>query len=349
MEPPAPIPAADARAERLRVRPWSVAALVLVLVGATVVRNLVAAAHQPIAWALASVSIAILLAPVVVLLDRYVHRATAIFLTLIVLAATVVGLVLALFSDLRDEISGMRDLLPAAAADVEDHDRFGDAARDFQLQERVEALVDSIEERVSGRVAVERAIGTAPTFLVNAVLVVFFLVWGARMWQGALSQIGNSELRERTSATTLAVVGRTRRYVHLMVAHALVVGGLVAVVARTLELPAAAVLGLITGVFSLVPYIGIVFGGLPVILLAAAFEPLQVTAALLVGVLLIQVASIVFTRGFVHPRSVRVGPAAIVVLALIGLDLYGLGGAMFGGLVAVVLVTLADVLGSDGI
>lgn len=348
MEPPAPIPAAEARAERLRVRPWSVAALVLVLVAATVVRNLVAAAHQPIAWAIASVSLAVLLGPVIVVLDRYVHRVTAIFLTLIVLAATVVGLVLTLLSEVRDEVAGMRVLLPAAAADVEDHDRFGDAARDFQLQERVEAMVDSIEERVSGRVAVERAVGTAPTFLVNAVLVVFFLVWGGRMWQGALAQIADPERRERASATTLAVVGRTRRYVHLMVAQALVVGGIVALVARALELPAAAVLGLITGVFSLVPYIGIIFGGLPVILLAAAFEPVRVTTALLVGVLLLQVASIVFTRHFVHPRSVRVGPAAIVVLALIGLDLYGLGGAMFGGLVAVVLVALADVMGSDG-
>lgn len=346
MEPTAPSPAAG-HGERLRIPPWSVAAVVLVVLAATVTRNLVAAAHQPIAWGLASVSLAVLLAPVVVALDRFVHRALAIFVTLLVLATAIVSLVLAMLSEVRDEVGEVKALLPAAAADVERDDRVGEAARDFELRQRVGGVIKSIDERLSGRVAVERAVGTVPTFLVNAILAVFFLVWGPRMWSGALAQIGDVETRERVADLVHAVLGRSRRYVHMVVLQAVIVGVFVALIAQLIGLPAARVLGLIAGVLSLMPYIGIVFGGLPVVLMTAAVEPLRVTIAVVAAVLALQAAALVSSRRLIHPRSVRVGPAPILILALIGLDAYGLGGAMFGGLVAVVIVAVFDVLGNE--
>ena len=314
---------------------------------ASVTRNLIAAAHQPIAWALASISIAVLLAPVVVVLDRFVHRALAIFGTLIVLAAAIVTLVLSMLSAVRDEVDDMKTLLPAAAADVERDDRVGEAARDFELRARVESVIESVDDRLSGRVAVERAVGTVPTFLVNAILAVFFLVWGPRMWGGALAQIGDLDRRQTLAAIVHAVLVRSRRYVHLVVLQAIAIGLLVALIARVVGLPAAPVLGLIAGVLSLMPYIGVVFGGLPLILLTAAVEPLRITLAVAVAVLVLQGAALVISQRVIHPFSVRVGPSPIVILSLIGLDAYGLGGAMFGGLVAVVLVTVVDVLGRE--
>ena len=347
MEPTAQ-PGSAAHGERLRIPPWSVAALVLVVLAASVTRNLIAAAHQPIAWALASISLAVLLAPVVVLLDRFVHRALAIFVTLIVLAAAIVTLVLSMLSAVRDEVEEVKELLPAAAADVEDDARFGASARDFQLQRRVDAVIESIDDRLTGREAVERAVGTVPTFFVNAILVVFFLVWGPRMWSGGLAQIGDVQRRKQIEDMAHTVVLRSRRYVHLVVLQAIVVGAIVALLARVIGVPAAPVLGLIAAVLSLMPYVGIVFGGLPLILLTAAVEPLRITLAVAVAVVTLQAAALVSTRRLIHPRSVRVGPAPIVIFALIGLDAYGLGGAMFGGLIAVVLVAVVDVLGRDG-
>jgi predicted PurR-regulated permease PerM len=331
----------------LRIPPWSVAALVLVVVAASVTRNLIAAAHQPIAWALASISLAVLLAPVVVVLDRFVHRALAIFVTLIVLAAAIVTLVLSMLSAVRDEVDDVKEQLPAAAADVEDDRRFGEAARDFGLRARVDSIVESVDARLSGRVAVERAVGTVPTFLVNAILTVFFLIWGPRIWHGGLAQIGDVELRQRVADNAHEILGRSRRYVHLVALQAIAVGLLVALIARLVGLPAAPVLGLIAGVLSLMPYIGIVFGGLPLVLLTAAVEPLRVTLAVAAAVVLLQAAALLSSRNLIHPRSVRVGPAPIVILSLIGLDAYGLGGAIFGGLIAVVLVATVDVLGRD--
>ena len=335
------------RGERLHIAPWSVAALVLVVVAASVTRNLVAAAHQPIAWAVASTSIAVLLAPVVIVLDQFVHRALAIFVTLIVLAAAIVTLVLSMLSSVRDEVDEMKTLLPAAAADVEDHERFGEAARDFELQARVESVIESVDKRLSGRVAVERAVGTVPTFLVNAILSVFFLVWGPRMWKSALAQIGDLQTREHVGNLVHNVLVRSRRYVHLVVLQAIAIGLMVTLMARFVGLPAGPVLGLIAGVLSLIPYIGVVFGGLPLILLTAATEPLRMTVAVTVGVLVLQAAALVVSRRMIHPVSIRVGPSPIVILALIGLEAYGLGGAMFGGLVAVIIVTVVDVLGQE--
>ena len=96
-----------------------------------------------------------------------------------------------------------------------------------------------------------------------------------------------------------------------------------------LGLPAPFVLGLLVGWLSAIPYLGILLGGLAPLLVAVT-EPHLLTylvlAALLVGLQSVEILA-------VRPRAdrtVRVGPALTLAGILIGFELYGFGGAIYG-------------------
>jgi predicted PurR-regulated permease PerM len=90
-----------------------------------------------------------------------------------------------------------------------------------------------------------------------------------------------------------------------------------------------------------VPLVGVVVGGLPVVLLALADSPAQavVVAAVLIGWQLVE--AIVLQRRL-EARSLHIGPFITVGMAMIGLELYGIGGALAAAALAVLLAALAD-------
>ena len=86
-----------------------------------------------------------------------------------------------------------------------------------------------------------------------------------------------------------------------------------------------------------------VVGGLPVVLLALAASPARAVVVLLVFVAWQLVEAIVLQRRLAE-RSLHVGPFVTVAMAMIGLELYGIGGALAATALAVVAAALADEL-----
>ena len=69
-------------------------------------------------------------------------------LALLATAAIVLGLVYGAFDNLRAEIDRLAEAAPEAAAELEERDdRVGEIARDIGLTDRVELLVEEIQER----------------------------------------------------------------------------------------------------------------------------------------------------------------------------------------------------------
>ncbi len=95
-------------------------------------------------------------------------------------------------------------------------------------------------------------------------------------------------------------------------------------------------LGLWVGAWSLVPAVGVLVGSLAVVLLAVAVS-LDTAAALLVLFLAYQVAEVLLLQRRIEARSIHVGPFLSLVVAALGLELYGIGG-LFGGLALVVFL-----------
>lgn len=321
-------------AQRVRFSLGSALLIVLVLASTQIVRNVVDAAHQPMGWGLAAASAALVLDAVVQLYGRFVRRGIAVLLTMVTVLLMVGVLAAGVIPEVRRESDRLAEILPEAARGLEEHDRFGEVARDMSVGDRVQDAVDDFDRRVSAQAALEGAVGTAPAYFLTGILTAFFLLWGGRFSSAFERQIADGTRREQLRAIGQRALAKGHTYVLLALAQGFVLGGLVGLVAGWIGLPAPIALGMSAGLLSLVPFLGVLFGSVPLLLVAAASEPVGTTLALLAFVIALQGASAVFNRLVVHPRSLRVGPAPIVIGVLLAFEVYGLGGVA----VALVLV-----------
>src|SRR5687768_11518639 len=129
-----PPPARSWSVERVRLTAFSAVLVVLALALTGVARTVVVEARQPLGWALASGSVAVLLSPIVGWLSRRMRRGLAIAITVIALVAVVVTVIVGFAQDLGRELDRLKVSLPAAAEELEQHSTFGELARDLQVQ-----------------------------------------------------------------------------------------------------------------------------------------------------------------------------------------------------------------------
>lgn len=321
-----PSTAGDWEAQRVRFSAGSAALVVAALAATLIARNVFLAAHQPLGWALAAATAALVLGSIAAWYARAVRYGVAVLFTLLTVLVVVGALVGGVVPELQRGAERLTEILPEAAAGLEDHSRFGDVARDLQLADRVDDAVRDLDERISARAALEGAVGTAPSLALTGILTAFFLLWGARFATGLQRQVADDDQRERLTAVALDALATGRTYILFVMGQAFVLGTVVALASRWAGLPAPIALGLSVGLLSLVPFLGVMLGAVPLLLVAAASEPGWKTLLLALLVVGLQAGSAVFAQAVVQPRSLRVGPAPIVITALVAFEVYGFGG-----------------------
>jgi predicted PurR-regulated permease PerM len=132
----------------------------------------------------------------------------------------------------------------------------------------------------------------------------------------------------------------------IAIGQGFLVGFVTWLVCRFANVPAPAPLGLIVGMTSLMPYLGIVLGSIPALLLTAGFRSFAVAGVLLAVFVAMQIGQIIVQRRL-RGRVMYVGPALISVVFLLGYDVYGIGGALFGTAIGVFVMALAGAIGTD--
>jgi predicted PurR-regulated permease PerM len=90
------------------------------------------------------------------------------------------------------------------------------------------------------------------------------------------------------------------------------------------------------------PVIGVVVGALPLVLLAAATSPAHETAIVAVVLLGWQVVEILYLQKQVEKVSLHIGPFVTIAVAFVGLELYGIGGALMALVATVLIAASAD-------
>lgn len=319
-----------------------VAALVLAVV---VVRNVFVGAHQVLGWAAASSIVAVAIAPLVTRFDAAMPRPVAIAAAILLLALVAGGAAWVYNVGVLDEVGRLQEAAPAIAADIEARDdRLGTLARDIGLERQVAELVERLDERTGTGGDVVRSLAlSAPPFFISMILTIFLILFGRRIVTGAVEQLPPKYGRPLGRALPRAVRRAQVAYAGA-IAQAVVNGAAVHVAARMLDVPAAGLLALLAGLVAMVPYVGISLGWLPVLGLALGVAPMaQVLVAALVAVA-IQVLEAVWWRPLVDGRGVYVGPAVVVVVAVLGHAVYGLGAALTASAFAVVALALVDEL-----
>jgi predicted PurR-regulated permease PerM len=333
---------------RLRVTVGSIVVFAVVLGLGLVARNVIASSIRVLGWLLAAVVVAGLLHPAVARLSRVVPRAVALLVVIVVTIAAVGGLAYATVDHLRREATKLQEAAPEAARSIERSERFGNAAREFGLTDRVEELVKELPSRVTGGSA-DQSITAAATrgfaYVAGIVLTVFLLLYGPRMVDAGVRQVADDTRRANARRVLARAYERWWRYVVLNLARALGVGLLGYLACRAIGLPGAFLLGLTLGVFSLVPYLGVLVGSLPIVLLALGLEP---SSPRFIVLLIAFVGYQLFEAFLVQPRldrhSIRIGPVLPLVVAMVAFELYGLGGALYGIAVVVFAASVGDEL-----
>jgi predicted PurR-regulated permease PerM len=329
------------RSDALRVRPTPGSTLlVIAAIGtAVVIGDVFVAARRTVGWAFATIIVAWLLSAIIDVLCRWMRRGVALIVTVLAVAVLGFGTWAGVMASLRSEVHNMRTSLPAAAHDLEVK---YDAAAKFRLEERVQSFVDELDKRFSTRAAVSKTAGTLPAYFVTGVLLLFFLGYGPRYLNGALKQIRDQERRDQVAAVFARASHRARRYVLLALGQVLAVVAVATAVFYLLDLRAPFVLALLLGSISAVPYLGALLGGIPALLVAAAEPHALVLISVFAFVIVLQVVEARFVRRHVDPRTIRVGPALVLAVAIIAFQLYGYGGAVYGVVALVFLLALLE-------
>lgn len=329
---------------RLIIGPAAWAVVFGSIVAALVLQNILVAGRRPLGWAVAALVGAAALEPIVSLASRQMRRGIALVVVLLPVLA-IVGLVTwGVVGDLDAQVRRLQRDIPAVAADIEGSERFGEAAREFELVDKAEQFASDLR-RPSSRVG-EEARGGASTWALTLILTIFALAWGPRFSAAALNQVHDRERRDRLSRVVGRAFSHSQVYVDAAVLLALGTGLVAWVAFRLVDLPAPTPLALVVGVASLVPSIGIAIAALPAAGLAAGLVSPEAGIALAVGGLVVQVGHRLVlertTRGAAHP-----GAAVVVLSFLVGYELYGVGGSVVGVSLAVFVAALLDSLAEE--
>lgn len=325
---------------RVKLSVGSTLLVIAAVVAAVATLALLQAVRRPLAWVMAAAIVAWLLSWVIGLLDRWMPRMLAVLSTLLGFAVLVLGSWVAVRATIESGVDTLQDSLLKAAGSLEA--RY-DVAADFRLAERAQSFVDRLQERVGAETEVAATAGTFSTYLVGGILMLFLVAYGPRFVSAALEQITDRSRREYLSALLSLSSRRARAYLLVAIVQALAVTAIGTGIFTLLGLPAPFVLALIVGWLSAIPYLGIVLGGLAPLLAAAAEPQLLTYAVLLLVICGLQVIEALVVRPRVDRRILRVGPTVMLVGTLVGFELYGFGGAVFG---AALLVLLWSVLQS---
>jgi predicted PurR-regulated permease PerM len=336
--------ATPGRTVRLAIGPGAVTVVLLGIAAGSMAFGISSAARRTLGWALACVVVAAVIEPVVARLDRHMPRALATLVTFLAIGAAVGLLVFGVFRDLDTQITRLKEAVPEAAAELEEREGFlGDAARDLDLATRAADFVAELDKPSSG-VAVGVA-SSAGAYFVCAILTIFFLSWGPRLGRAALAQIEDADRRRRAGRLTRRAFSRGRTYILASIGLAVAVGIVAWGLFRLEDAPAPIALAVTVAAGSFIPGVGVIVGAMPAVLLEAGLGSPMEGARLFAAFALVQALHHLVLRRYVSSRTVRPGPAVIVIALVLGYEVYGAGGAFYGAALMVFAVAGLDALG----
>jgi predicted PurR-regulated permease PerM len=350
---PGPAPAATSdgpglavarpRPRLVRFTPMSAIVVTAAVFVAFELRNAFVSAHQIVGWVVACSIVALLVDPVVNLVQRLLPRVLSVVLVVVALIAVVVGIVAGLTRELMRSIDVLQQAAPEAARGLEQ--RY-DWAADIDVTSRVSDFVAQLDDAVRDE-AIDRAVGTLPTYLVTGVLMLFLLGYGRRYVLGGLGLFRDLERRQLVRRIVFQGARRGRTYILWTLANVLANGLAFGVVCWLFDLPAPLSLGVAVALLTPIPMIGVLVGGVPALLLAFGLNSWRVGTAVLLVLIALQAIEVLVVRRIVDARSVRLGTTVAVVVALLAFDLYGLGAAAYAIALAVIALAALDVYGSE--
>jgi predicted PurR-regulated permease PerM len=295
--------------------------------------------------------IALLLNPIVVIVQRYLFPRRGAAVAIVTLLATLVfiGLAVAFGYPLVNGITHLADSLPGYIANAQ-HGRgwIGHLVTRYHIQDWVQRNTPKLVSYAQSLSKPALSIGAGAFSLLIELLTIFFLVLlllieapKMRVW--ILAQMRPARAAKATevaSEVNRAVAG----YMLGNLLTSLIAGIIVFVTLTVLGVPYALLWGLWVALVDFLPMIGGALAGIPTALFAFTHS---LTAGIVTAIVFIAYQQIEnhILNPVIMSKTVKISPLLVLVAVLVGASLGSLVGGLFGGFVAALLaIPLAGAL-----
>lgn len=278
-------------------------------------------------------------------LARVVPRGVAVALVTVGALVALLAIGVAGYHDLTDQTAGLAEVVRAQVQRLDPASALGKAAARGDVARRAEEQIRGLPSRlVLGGGGLSAGVRSGSSVIVTLVLTLFWVGGGPRLRRAALDRMDDTERRERLRRVTATAYRHGAGYVLRTLGVAVVAGALVGAAAQVAGVPGALVLGVWAGLWTVVPALGPLVGGAPVVALALVLGrgPWRV-AALVLFLVLLAAATRFVRRLAVERATVAVGPLLTLVALTLGLQLAG----VVGGLVLLVGVAVLAAGGAE--
>jgi predicted PurR-regulated permease PerM len=251
---------------------------------------------------------------------------------------------------LVDQAQTFADNLPSIVEDAKNgKGTIGELVKRYKLDEYVEEHQDELQSQVRnlGSPALSVVVGVFTTLfaaITILVLTVLILMAGPRLSSGLL-QVVPARHRGRVQRVATDAARAASGYVFGNLVISIIAGVSTWVVLAILGVPYAGVLGLWVGFTDLIPLVGATIGAVPTILFAFLHS---VPAGIVTTVFFIAYQQFEnhVLQVTIMSRTVNVNPLTVLVSVLVGVELFGLLGALLAipgaGVIQVVVRDLWD-------
>ncbi|HLG73098.1 MAG TPA: AI-2E family transporter [Chloroflexota bacterium] len=202
-----------------------------------------------------------------------------------------------------------------------------------QIQEVARAVLTNLA-------TVVRDITTVAVGIIVVLVVSFYLLNEGHDFRAKLERVVPEAHRSKVDFVTESATTAVAGYVRAQLAVAVMVGVLAGFAAWAIGIRYPLIIGVLAGVFELVPFFGPTLGAIPAVLIAA-FQGDWIRLALIVGAFIViqQIESnLIGPRIMAH--GVGLHPLVVILAVLIGIEVAGIWGALFAVPGAAVLVAV---------
>jgi predicted PurR-regulated permease PerM len=298
--------------------------------------------------------LAYLLLPVVNWLDRRmpsrlktwkVARPLAIVITYLLLLLLVAGIIAFFVPIVVEQVQVLIDNWPDLTSQVQDWGTRGwgwyneNIPADWRqtIETNLRTLLDdALKASQEGLVATVSTVFSTIGFVIGLVVIPFWLFYilndESQVKQGVLRALPQ-QLRPDVECMARLIDDVLSAYIRGQLLLCLFVGGLSTLAMLIIGVPFALILGLIAGIFELLPYVGPILGAIPAILVALLSEPGSAIWVAIAFLAIQQIENLLLAPR-ISGESVKLHPALVMVVLVIGNELAG-----FWGLLIAVPVT----------
>jgi predicted PurR-regulated permease PerM len=330
---------ADARHVPLR----TIVVTVAVVAGTYLAGKLIYRVREIVLLILVAGFVALLLNPIVVVLERKLslRRGLAVTIVTILAALAFLGLALAFGYPLVGAVTHLGNKLPSYVASAEQGKGWiGHLARKYHVLTWVQRNTPKLVSYAQSLSKPALSIGTAAFSLVIELFVIFVLVLlllleGPKMRRWILGQMP----QQRADGTTRVAREVQQAVIGYMLGNfltSIIAGVVVFVTLLSVGVPYPVLWGVWVALVDFLPMVGGALAGIPTVLFAFTQGITAGIVTLVVFLVYTQVENHVLNP-VIMSRTVRISPLLVLLAVLIGASLGSLVGGIFGGFVAALL------------